>query len=396
MFKALFNWANLWITVLVFIFMWLVSIVPLNFDIINPIQQVFQDFDISDIYFSKIRQQQKGDDRIVLVNIGNLSRGEVAEVVNILNTANPKTIGIDAFFRKPKDPKGDSALAGALANVKNLVMVSELPGAKYNAKKQQYDSLETSNAMFMKKASSGFANIISSGDKNEFVTFRTFSPKENVLGKVEYAFGVRLAQMYDSKVAKKIIDRGNNVENINFRGDFDKFLALDWPQVLNKEFKPEMLKDKIVILGFMGTTLDMIEFKDRVYTPMNANYIGRSTPDMYGVVVHANIVSMILSDTYIYDAPLWLDLLISFVICFVVVSILGYLYERSGFFYDGLTLLVQFTFSVLLIIGIVYSFDILAVKLNFGITVLSIIVAGFFVEIYLGFLKKLFIKNKKA
>ena len=50
------------------------------------------------------------------------------------------------------------------------------------------------------------------------------------------------------------------VEYINYKGNAfgsesnfpPTFFALDWYDVLNENFVPEMIEDKIVILGFLG------------------------------------------------------------------------------------------------------------------------------------------------
>ena len=63
------------------------------------------------------------------------------------------------------------------------------------------------------------------------------------------------------------------------------------------------IKDKIVLLGFMGINLNDKTFEDIFFTPLNERYAGKSFPDMYGVVIQANIISMILNKKYINTMP---------------------------------------------------------------------------------------------
>jgi hypothetical protein len=90
-------------------------------------------------------------------------------------------------------------------------------------------------------------------------------------------------------------------------------------------------------------------------------------------------------------------LTMSFFFCYIMVAILRALYASAGFWYDGLTLIVQLLFSVLLLVIIVYAFDKFRLKVDFAVTILSIVIAGFMVEIYQGLFSKILLtlnKNK--
>lgn len=101
------------------------------FDIFDPIGDAFADMEMTDIVFSQLRDEPVVDDRVVLVNVGNRSRFEIAMMIDSINQFNPKVIGMDIFFHYPKedDPIGDSILTVNLAKVENLVMPLK---AEYN------------------------------------------------------------------------------------------------------------------------------------------------------------------------------------------------------------------------------------------------------------------------
>ena len=72
------------------------------------------------------------------------------------------------------------------------------------------------------------------------------------------------------------------------------FFALDVPDVFGENFTPDMIQGKIVIFAYLGEILgDKKSFEDKFVTPLNARYAGNRLPDMYGGVIHANIISMI-------------------------------------------------------------------------------------------------------
>ncbi len=404
---------NLLILGFTFLFLWLVSLIPFKFDAFDPISKAFSDFDLSDIVFSRLQEDAKADTDVVLVNLSvppNVDRAELAQIIDSINQHKPAVIAIDAFYRKLRAPEdstqtmnpADSLLADALGRVKNLVLVTGLQ--KYNAKKQQYDSLEISHPLFSKKAHLAYASLTTAGEGNmsEFLTCRSFIPKAKVQGKTEVAFAVKIAEIYAPKKAERFLKRNNVSEYINYQGNIgfresDKpvYTAIDFHQVLGGQFEPNIIKNKIVILGYMGKQLAEKSFDDKFYTPLNKNYVGKSTPDMYGVIVHANIVSMILKEAYIYELPDWLNIGIMVLAAFLSISLFSYFFRNLGYWYDAVTIIFQFLISFLLFTSTVYAFMAYRIKIDTSLAIGAVVFSGLIVEIYYGLIYKLLNKLVK-
>jgi len=398
--KHIFNLSSLIITLVTAGILGLLSVFPIDLDILNPLEDAFSDFELTDMYYSsstELREIPPGDDRVVLVNIGNLDRVGIALLIETINKYKPKVIGIDAFFKEERVFEEDSILAASLSQVDNLVLVSRLPPEKYDVKANKFDSLGTSAPVFMKSVKhTGYANLITKGKgQDEFVTFRTFAPFQKVKDGTELAFAVKLAQIYDAKKAQKILDRKNKVEYINYIGNLEQFTVLDINQVLNEDFDPRAIEGKIVILGFLGPNLDVVAYVDRGYSPLNDKYIGRTSPDMYGAVVHANIVSMILNESYIDVMPTIWNIVLGMVICYFTVALFSFVYIKAGFWYDGITLIFQFIISIFVLYALIIAFESYRIKIDFVFMVFSIILSGFLVEIYYGLFAKIYNKTFK-
>lgn len=58
-----------------------------DIDMFDPIQNTFEDMQITDLFFSQIRDysQVPIDSNIILINNGHLDRKNVAKMINILN-----------------------------------------------------------------------------------------------------------------------------------------------------------------------------------------------------------------------------------------------------------------------------------------------------------------------
>jgi len=396
--KWIFFGDNFWCTLWVFLMMWVISVIPINTELINPLEEALNDFKMTDLVYSTIQEDLEADTNIVLVNIGNLARDEVAEQINIINDYEPKVVGIDAFFRTEKDPEIDQKFEKALLRTKNLVLVSKLN--RFNEATNQFDTLETSHPKFIKNANLAYANMITK--ENDFRTSREFSPKEISKNKEEVFFGVKIASLFNPEKAEKILSRGYEKEQINFKGNIFsgdmynsnmiRFTALDYDQVLSRQFDPSLIKGKIVLFGYMGESIYDVKFwdEDKFYTPLNKRYAGKSFPDMFGVVVHANVISMILREKYIDILDDRLNLFINLLICIINVYIFSFLYKRMHYWYDGSSLLFQLIQSVGIFFCILYIYYYFYIEISLGLALVFLLLLGNFLEIYYGLLKPSF------
>ncbi len=388
-------------TAFILAFMWVLgNITQLRiFDIFDPIGQALSDVKLTDIVYSQLREPLPPEEAIVLVNIGQLPRAGVAELINVVNKYEPKVIGVDTFFKTPKDSLGDLLLEQAFANTENLVLVNKLV---YNPATDGFDSLETSLPRFEQHADVGFANLIAPGAKrqNDLKNTREFAVAEMSKG-VEYkAFGVKLVELYEPEKAEKFMSRDKDVEVINYRGNVmspnagkfgTMFYALDIGDVFMENFDPSLIKDKIVIFCFMGSQLgDEITTEDKYYTPMNQVYAGKSDADMFGGVIHANIVAMILNEDYVDRMSETQGLLLAVLILFVNVVVFSLIYKTIPIWYDGTTKLLQIIEVMFLMYITIMAFDSFSYELDLTIAIAAVALAGDSLEVYYGVVKNSF------
>ena len=280
------------------------------FDIMDPIGDAFADMEFTDVYYSQLLDDPRADQDIVLVNIGAEPRMSIAMMIDSISQHNPAVIGVDTFFDFPKqDTLGDLMLMEAFGRVENLVLVTQ---PFYNIETDQFDSLRTSWPMFTWNSDSAHAVLVTDAEAQEDLKMcREFTPTLVMEdGTEQQAFGVKLASYFAPEKTEKFLERDNFIETINYRGNVldygatkfgTKFFALDVPDVFQGNYVPEMIEGKIIIFCFLGDYLgDRRSLEDKYFTPLNETYIGRAFPDMYGGVIHANIVSMILNEDYIF------------------------------------------------------------------------------------------------
>jgi CHASE2 domain-containing sensor protein len=385
------------------------------FNAFDPIGQALNDFELTDYAFSNLRPDPLVEERIVLVNIGTLSRAGIAEQIRIISQYKPKVIGIDGYFNcegglrdtlncpQLLDTLGNLLLSNAIKEAGNVVLVSKLHQSMALSRAgavDVYDSTEFSDPLFQGFAQYGFANLITANKaeyQEDVKICRAFVPHMALNRNEELAFGVKVAMLFDSAKTKNFLARNKEEELINYRGNIEiqdirikslkkkdlsttkypvMFYALDVADVFNQEFFPDMIKDKIVIFGFLGKYFGDPSWSDKFFTPLNKKVAGRANPDMFGVVVHANVVSMILNGDFINELEEWHKYVIAFVFCFFNIALFFYINSKFPVWFDSLSLLIQVTQIVLLMGFTIWIFSEATFKLDLTLTLIAIALAG--------------------
>lgn len=389
------------------------------FNVFDPLGQALNDVEITDITFSRLRLEvPPPDENITIVNIGNLTRAEIAMQIAAISKFKPRVIGIDSFFncREGKtdsincplayDTLSNLMLANAIAEAGNVVMVTKILQTDSLVRKYgdvaRYDSLERTDPMILGNAREGYANLETNAEHQEDLkTCRSFNPKlvlEN--GEEKFAFSVEVSMLFDSAKTKKFLARDKYSEVINYRGNIpdvykasaaefgNRYTFLDWYQPFDpSSFEPEILTDRIVLMGFMGADMNDTSWDDKFITPLNKQFAGKTRPDMYGVVVHANIISMILKEDYINVLSEWQEIAIAFTVCFLNVMLFLFIIRKIPLWFDGLSIILQLIQIVICTFFMMYALYWFNFKLNLTLTMATLAVVGTCFEIYDGVLK---------
>ncbi len=398
---------NILATAFIFGFMFVAEKLFAIFDFLDPIGDALEGYEVTDQVFSnpKWREIPPADTNVVIINIGTQPRRVIAEQLNMINALQPKVIGLDAYFAAPKpDTLGDLMLAAALANTPNIIMYAKLLDPDEEG---VWHGVEYSHPIFQQDHEAASVNLINADEAGikqyQFKTCRSFFPRERYInpetGKLDtmLAFAVALTRHYAPDKVERFLARNKEEELINYSGNVidygrtefgNRFFAIDWYQILDTTMiVPDLIKDKIVLMGFLGEDFnDTRSFEDKYFTPLNSKYVGRANPDMFGVVVHANIISMILSENYIDELENWQSVLIAIVVCFLNVTIFSMIYYKLDSWYDGLTKLIQLLEALLLTFLIIVVFHYYNLKLNLTLTIVAVLFAGDSLEVYYGVL----------
>ncbi len=393
------------------------------FDALDPVAQALADFELTDYAFSSLRiEEPKLDSNVVIVNIGKLGRAEIAQQIRVLSQFNPKVIAIDALFfcEGATDPEncpgrydtlGNLILRDAIENAGMIVLANKLMQTRATSMLNvaEYDSiLYAEDILRAPNLYEAFVNLPTGADHQEDLKIcRSVYPTIDVNGKTEIAFSVMAAKLFDSTKVEKFLARDKFEEVINYRGNIvdpygastypGMYAVLEWYQALDpSQFEPSLIEGKIVLMGFLGEDLSDTSWEDKFFTPLNKKVGGRARPDMYGVVVHANIISMVLNGDFIDELEDWQQIAIAIILCFLNVIVFAYIFERFPIWFDTVSIGIQLIQLLFFLLLVPHVFAWFTFKLDITIALLALAMAGPCFEIYISILKSgfKFVVNK--
>ena len=364
--RYLFKRDTILSTFSVFIVIGLFSLLPLNTGILNPFKTALKDLDFNDISYSVLNKNEATpiDNRIVILNIGNADRMGLALMIEKLRIAKPKVIGLDVEFNGPREPQSDSLLRHMIGSTPNLVIGSKLDWTKKTEPENiGYFGVFTSNR--------GYVNLIG----EEGGTIRNFSPfeKSKYKNDVYRSFSAAIIAKADSAAFIKLKKRKREYEVIHYSRKIDQYMLIDGNELLEDNVAPELFKDKIVLMGYINP--DPFNVEDKHFTPLNKQFAGKSTPDMNGIVIHANIISMVLDGKYIRAIPSGIFWIITILIAWLHVALFMRYYIEEHIWFHLVAKLAQIFFAILSVYIGIMVFDWFSVKIDTKISLIVIILA---------------------
>jgi CHASE2 domain-containing sensor protein len=334
-------------TVITLVITFAISFLPAKFEFDKPIRQGFLDFDIYDLYYSgnHLMNTQR-DTNMVLVEIGD-DRDAIADQINLIQKDSPLVIGIDAVFDKESTPLDNIKLLQAISNSDNIIFAS-----KYDKDRITGQEIFIKN-FFDKKSTqyqSGYINMLG----NPFSVIRNYPPFLAIDDSVYLAFTSAIVKKISPEKFDKLKKRDKKLEIINYTGNLESYTSLTKEQLqyyaATGQLK-SLIAQKIVLLGYFVKDKPLV-MEDLHFSPLNEQVAGKSFPDMYGVVIHANILSMILSGKYASQVSELVSYLFSGVIIFLFLLYLLSQYKKRNHPKHGWFLFIQF----ILILMILYLF----------------------------------------
>ena len=257
---------------------------------------------------SRSQLNEPSDRRIVIVEISEadiqrfrwpFSDRLFAKLINQIAIAKPAAIGIDKYLDQPVMEGRDELVtaiknAGNVINVTFIALVEGRRGVDPASDLEKishygYVNLLTDKGAIVRRASvvadSGsfafaIANLYLQNLYNQQITFNA--------NKIEFTAGKQVIPRLTANYgAYRHEDDSGYQMMIRYRGKPRSFEHIRASDVIDGRIKPEQLRDRIVLIGVTAESL-----KDSYATAVTVD-----SEVMYGVEIHANIVSQLVSAT---------------------------------------------------------------------------------------------------
>ncbi|MEM9485426.1 MAG: CHASE2 domain-containing protein, partial [Cyanobacteria bacterium P01_F01_bin.116] len=261
----------------------------------------------------QLRAAESIDQRIVLVTIEEsdisalgqwpLSDAVLAQLIRNLNQHQPAVIGLDLYRDLPVEP-GHQDWIEVMTSTPNLIGVEKAIGRTVAPPTELAQQGQVALTDLLVDADGKFRRGLLSHPNNN--------------DELRLGLGAELAARYltAQQVPQEILDKDQKIYRlgqailrplrssdgsyirtnmggyqilINFRGHEHYFPMVSVTDVLSGQLEPELIRDRIVIVGGMATSLN-----DLFYTPYSSRLI--DTPEATaGMVIHANLASTLVS-----------------------------------------------------------------------------------------------------
>lgn len=261
----------------------------------------------------RFRPREADDPRIVIITItesdlNKIGKGQIpdqilADLIEKLKAQKPKVIGLDLYRNLPVPP-GNKELIKVFNNTPNLIGIEKAVGETVGSSPILKELGQIANADLILDADGKVRRgllTVRDDDGNTQESLGTklalmYLEKSGISLEVvdpdrkQYQLGKALFTPFTGNEAGYIgADSGGYQILLNFRGTLENFRKISITDVRENRIPPGLLKDKILLIGATGQSSN-----DFFFTPYSSSLF-TSPKRIPGVVIHANIVSQIIS-----------------------------------------------------------------------------------------------------
>lgn len=293
--KYLFHIDHFLVTTLALVLLWLLSIVTFNLSILDPVVDALDEFSITDVFFEIENNKEENietSDLITIVDMTDLhNRGDIASLMQEIGLNNPLCVGIDLIFEGEKDDSiGNKELVEAVNNLGETAIYSKKL-TDYSGETDKFANRVSSfftKDIEVQEAYTNLVNDMSSTRVREFTATQQEGETESI------SFPAAIASRFDTT----LVSNHKDSYLINYRNV--KFPVVKFDEI---QEKADLIDGHIVLIG------TMTEEQDMHMTPLGK---------MPGIEVQAYSLLTLLEHKDLQELPLWLSILITFVLCYLL------------------------------------------------------------------------------
>ena len=290
---------HIWIAFLAFFFVGVFAFITLNLSFLNPVAQAVRNFSLTDVYYQALANNPDTSYVITIVDMSELyTRSEVASLLYEIESARPKTIGVDITFQdKRTDLGGNDMLVDIAKSFSNIVFAFYRQDI-HNITQTEVHSFFTDSISVIE----GYTDM----PRGLYGVMKRKVPLAGVSrGGLCHSFSSAVVNLY---AGREVVPLQERELNINFRPVCFTIMKPD--SVL---LHPECLEGRIVLVGGINRLEDMHD------TPLGK---------MAGTVLLAYSIQTLLENKEVQQLSIGLLFFVSFILV-MITSIVLSIYSSS-------------------------------------------------------------------
>lgn len=223
-------------------------------------------------------------DKIRLINVGEGDREYIANVLNQINSCDPVVIAVDLLFATYDSTTVDTLLLNSIAASKATLSTRYYMGTTYDVHSKYLEAAYDYGYAEV-ESEEGYVSYFNLYEKE----YKDLYEKNHGVSRI-FHFAYRIASAFDSVAATKFLQKSPQSRTPFIISRLtDQFKIYDYQDLY---FPCDDIRDKIIILGYLGPTN---EDKHITYARYHTEkHYGANEPDMYGPIIVANEILMIL------------------------------------------------------------------------------------------------------
>lgn len=294
---------HLIIIVITFVQLGLLGSLVFNIEFLNPVSNAIKNFSITDLFFEVEHNGSHPEinQMITLVDISDVTeREKIADIIDEINICNPWVLGVDVIFEGVKfDSLGNERLTESVKIIKEKSIFANKLTNYSSANMGFTDNVQSffADELSIKE---GYVNLT---DNLQGTCIRDFIITSSFKGEKKLSFPTRIMLEVDN--------------NLNIETDdpiLINYCNVKFPIVKSNEIieNADLIENRIIIVGSLDDESDMHN------TPLGK---------MAGIEIQAYTLLTLLEHQNARYIPMWLNLIISLLVCGLFEFILHKIYN---------------------------------------------------------------------
>ncbi len=249
-------------------------------------------------FFQKAEGVCIPDTNFVIIDVGHLSRAQIAMLLQRVAAQRPRAIVMDLYFAYRQEPGADSLLRETLCQVAAMIPLYLPSDIEDAAAPGEQPSTPVSDPFFAACTRKAFANLLyqeSLGGR--IVRYARLYHKASTSIEPSLAWAAAL-HLDSARLSGGTIPPA---PPIRYRGNISCFYFFTGKDLITDTLPLPVLSQKALFIGFADPLYKYTE--DLFFSPLGVRPFTLTTPDMYGVVIHANIASMLYHQNFWKQFP---------------------------------------------------------------------------------------------